>query len=59
MKDVTEIKDLYFIMKEFYIRVLADDKIAHVFNSGVKMNWEIHLPIITDFRENILWGGNK
>ena len=59
MKDVTERKDLDFIVKEFYIRVLADDKIAPVFTSEVKINWEIHLPIISDFWENILWGGNK
>ncbi|MGY8988955.1 MAG: hypothetical protein ACKVJA_01700 [Flavobacteriales bacterium] len=49
MKDVTERKDLYFIVKEFYIRVLADNKISPVFTSNVKINWETHLPIIADF----------
>jgi len=59
MKDVTERKDLDFIVKEFYIRILADDKISPVFTSNVKINWETHLPIISDFWENILWGGHK
>ena len=59
MKDVKERKDLDFIVHEFYNRVLEDNKIAPVFTSTVKIDWKTHLPIISDFWENLLWGGNK
>jgi hemoglobin len=47
------------LVAEFYKKVLADDKIAPVFTGTVKIDWGSHLPIICDFWENLLWGGEK
>jgi hemoglobin len=59
MKDIKKRKDLELLVTEFYKKVLADDKIAPVFTGTVKIDWGSHLPIICDFWENLLWGGDK
>ena len=59
MKDIKKRKDLELLVTEFYKKVLADDKIAPVFTGTVKIDWGSHLPIICDFWENLLWGGEK
>ena len=59
MQDINQRKDLDLLVSEFYKKVLADDKIATVFTGEIKINWTTHLPIICDFWENLLWGGNK
>ena len=59
MQDINQRKDLDLLVSEFYKKVLADDKIATVFTGKIKINWTTHLPIICDFWENLLWGGNK
>ena len=57
MQDINQRKDLDLLVSEFYKKVLADDKIATVFTGEIKINWTTHLPIICDFWENLLWGG--
>ena len=59
MQDINQRKDLELLVSEFYKKVLADEEIAPVFTGKVKINWTTHLPIICDFWENLLWGGNK
>jgi hemoglobin len=59
MQDINQRKDLDLLVSEFYKKVLADEKIATVFTGEIKINWTTHLPIICDFWENLLWGGNK
>ncbi|MFT4903352.1 MAG: hemoglobin [Thalassomonas sp.] len=59
MQDITQRKDLELLVAEFYKKVLADDEIAPVFTGKIKIDWESHLPIICDFWENLLWGGDK
>ena len=59
MKDIKKRKDLELLVAEFYKKVLDDDKIAPVFTGMVKIDWGSHLPIICDFWENLLWGGEK
>ena len=59
MKDIKKRKDLELLVTEFYKKVLADDKIAPVFTGTVKIDWGSHLPVICDFWENLLWGGEK
>jgi hemoglobin len=59
MQDINQRKDLDLLAAEFYKKVLADKKIAPVFTGKVKIDWASHLPIICDFWENLLWGGEK
>ena len=59
MQDINQRKDLDLLVSEFYKKVLTDEKITPVFTGKVKINWTTHLPIISDFWENLLWGGNK
>ena len=59
MQDITQRKDIELLVAEFYKKVLVDDKIAPVFTGKVKIDWDSHLPIICDFWENLLWGGDK
>ncbi|MBT6649753.1 MAG: group III truncated hemoglobin [Flavobacteriales bacterium] len=59
MQDIRQRKDLELLVSEFYKKVLVDDKIAPVFIGKIKIDWESHLPIICDFWENLLWGGDK
>ena len=59
MQDIRQRKDLELLVAEFYKKVLVDDKIAPVFTGKIKIDWESHLPIICDFWENLLWGGDN
>ena len=59
MRDIKQRKDLDLLVSEFCKKVLADEKIAPVFTGKVEINWVTHLPIISNFWENLLWGGNK
>ncbi len=59
MKDIESRKDIELLVKTFYKKVLADTKIAPVFTTTVKIDWENHFSVICDFWENLLWGGDK
>ncbi|RZJ35656.1 MAG: group III truncated hemoglobin [Flavobacterium sp.] len=53
--DITERKDLELLVDSFYDKVKSDDVIGYLFNDVAQVNWELHLPKMYDFWENIIF----
>lgn len=53
-KDIHSRNDIDNFIRLFYERVKADKTIGIIFNEIVAINWEKHIPLITDFWETIL-----
>ena len=53
--DIRNRKDIEKLINAFYEKVKADDVIGYFFNDVAKVNWEIHLPKMYNFWENILF----
>lgn len=51
MKDIESRGDLEILTREFYSRMLADDKVNYIFTNVAKIHLEEHLHKITDFWE--------
>lgn len=57
--DIRNRKDIEKLVNAFYDKVKKDDVIGYLFNDVAKVKWELHLPIMYDFWENILfYSGN-
>jgi hemoglobin len=56
MKDIQNQEDLYFLVNEFYKKLLADDKISYIFTDLVKIKLEEHLPILVTFWSQAILG---
>ena len=54
-KDIENRADIENLVSVFYEAVKKDDDIGFIFNDIVKMNWEKHLPAMSDFWENTLF----
>lgn len=55
MKDIETRTDLELLLKEFYTKLLQDDRINYIFLDVAKINLEHHLPILADFWEQIMF----
>ena len=53
--DIRNRKDIEKLINAFYEKVKVDEVIGYFFNDVAKVNWEIHLPKMYDFWENILF----
>lgn len=53
MKDIETREDLEFLLSEFYKLATKDAEIGHHFDD---LDLELHLPIIVDFWEKVLFG---
>lgn len=53
-KDIESREDIELLVKTFYNRLLADDKINYFFNDVAQTNWETHFPKMYDFWETNL-----
>lgn len=53
-KDIETRGDIEKFLLNFYEDVKADETIGIIFTKIVPMNWEHHIPLITDFWESIL-----
>lgn len=53
-KDIETRDDIDSFLRSFYQRVIADKQIGIIFTEIVPINWEQHIPVITDFWETIL-----
>jgi hemoglobin len=49
MKDIQNQEDLYFLMDQFYKKLLADARINYIFTEVIKIKLEAHLPILVTF----------
>jgi len=54
-KDIKNRGDIEILINAFYEKVKKDVTIGYFFNDVVKVNWELHLPKMYDFWENILF----
>jgi hemoglobin len=49
MKDIENKDDLYYLVDNFYKRLLSDASISYLFTDVVKIKLEEHLPILVTF----------
>ncbi len=49
LKDILNQQDLYFLVDEFYKKLLSDNRISYIFTDVVKIKIEEHLPILVTF----------
>jgi hemoglobin len=47
--------DIKLLVDRFYDKVRTDDMIAYIFTDVAKVNWDVHLPVMYDFWENVLF----
>src|SRR5687767_3652576 len=52
--DISSRQDIQHLLEIFYDKVKSDDVIGIIFTQIVPINWEHHIPLITDFWETIL-----
>ena len=55
MRDIQTRDDLHLLMSEFYLKLLADSKIAPVFIKVAKIDLGPHLLELVDFWQQILF----
>jgi hemoglobin len=53
--DIRNRKDIEKLVNAFYEKVKTDEVIGYLFVDVAKVNWELHLPKMYDFWENILF----
>lgn len=53
-RDIGTRHDIELFLKAFYEKVVRDKDIGIIFTEIIPMNWEHHIPLITDFWETIL-----
>ena len=56
MKDITTQQDLYYLVDEFYKKLLSDTAINYIFTDVVKVHIESHLPILVTFWSQAILG---
>ena len=56
MNDIQNQKDLYFLVDEFYKKLLDDYRINYIFTDIVKIKIEEHLPILVTFWSQMILG---
>lgn len=53
--DIKNRDDIIKLVDSFYNKIKTDKKIGYFFNEVAHVNWEMHLPTMYDFWENILF----
>jgi len=53
-RDIESREDLTVMLKSFYAKVIKDETIGIIFTEVVPLDWDKHIPLITDFWETIL-----
>ncbi len=53
--DIQSADDIRNLVNTFYEKVRQDDAIRHFFTNVVKVDWEMHLPVMYRFWENIVF----
>ena len=59
MNDIKERGDIEALMRSFYEKALIDEMIGFFFTEVVPLNMEMHLPVIVEFWETVLFGKLK
>lgn len=53
--DIRNRKDIEKLVNIFYDKVKTDEVIGYLFTDAAQVNWNLHLPKMYDFWENILF----
>ncbi|MDB5201766.1 MAG: hypothetical protein JWQ27_1175 [Ferruginibacter sp.] len=53
-QDITTREDIEQFIRAFYEKVIRDETLGIIFTEIIPLNWELHIPLITDFWETIL-----
>lgn len=56
MHDIENQGDLFFLVDEFYKKLLADNNISYIFTEVVRIKIEEHLPILVTFWSQAILG---
>lgn len=56
LPDITTRADVELLVNTFYGKVREDQLIGPLFSEVARVNWDLHLPKMYDFWENILFG---
>ena len=56
LQDIRTRSDIENIITTFYTTVRADADLGYLFDEVARVNWQQHIPIITDFWEQIVLG---
>lgn len=54
-KDIENRQDIELLIRSFYDKVVKDDTIGYIFNDVARVNWDVHLPIMYNFWENVIF----
>ena len=57
--DIKNRADIEILVNAFYVKIKSDVAISYFFNDVAKVNWEIHLPKMYNFFENILFSSGN
>jgi len=53
--DIETRVDIENLINAFYNKVKADDILGPIFNVQIPVNWEVHLPVMYQFWENVVF----
>ncbi len=53
--DIENREDIDLLMREFYSTAMTDEVIGYIFTDVAKLDLDVHLPIIGDFWESMLF----
>ena len=55
-KELSDKKDIELLVNSFYEKVKQDETIGYIFNDVAKVDWTVHLPIMYNFWEMMIFG---
>lgn len=57
--DIASKEDVNRLVRLFYEKATVDPNIGHFFTTVLKLDWEKHIPLITNFWHSLLFGGGS
>lgn len=58
-KDIHSLQDIELLINQFYDKVKEDKILEYYFNQFAKVNWDIHLPRMISFWENVVFSSGN
>ena len=59
MKEISDPEDIKLLVDRFYEKVIVDESIGYFFKDVVRLDWQVHIPVMYNFWESILLGGSQ
>lgn len=59
MKDIENREDIEYFIKSFYEKMLGDMILGFIFTQIAKVDLEVHIPVICDFWETVIFSTPK